>query len=1416
MANTEGIPDEDLKKLLSIDKNDFENRRGVPRGIIERQRMMDDFDIDPEFKPAATVIRSSRRPVVKSSREVAKQKRSGISGKVSEELDRKEKSVTFQDDSEDEDELPPLSGDDEDELPPLSEEGEETTTKDVMSSSSEVPNIQEKDISNSSAKAAIISEYVMERKNPKEPTKKISKFKLRQMQKNESTKSGFPSFDIPVGKLTRGGGKAKPKFNTPTSSLPEQTVKKEKVIASVKNDQSDADKMIANMSKEEINESISEIESILSPDMINFLKSRKKTTKISPNPKGVEKKSIIDQKSEAQEKKDVQISKPSIDNRATTSELLSNIRTEEDLEKAFVETFNSTLVTEDNEENERTLEKATELLRSTSTRQRLMGAKIACELLEERLTNQQSNESVEKSSDYPDLLPVALRCILDAPSPFKQQQIISSSLKALSILVRLFVHTEHRLNVGCKIDRNTENDIYQQYFMNDDVAITASSKLYQSDSKAPASVIPAADGCYTTDASAESAKADAAAFYSDPAWTLLSRMRIIPCLSNILLSYQKVRVKSSVDFSIESSTIESICSILCTLSLRSPGAAVAIAQNKHLFPVLINMTLDPNNDESQSFVVNTSLAFPTIYLSSVIARQSREASKAIEEKVLESILYITASKALNDEEHVLQQWCLILWRTMLRYGLGLNILSSILSMSVERLTESSYSTHNIAAEYFSAYSVICDCAKFASLHKGFKNADNKNLLTDDGRETLAMSGMWLSSHVENVANLLSRHSIDLDTDEGLKLAASKLRFLTSYFEAATPSDIMGNISAPKNVIHVPVLSFEKIIPVIEIILQPGDFWNCLQVVISPWEESVNSKKYAAAHSFINAFFRLIVIAQSKMQKSLESREEGKMSENNQAQLLDIMERLFIGTTQALTAPGKQLSKYKDVSLATKRYSNICRSTISCFLLDAIPLVQSKVPMSSIQSYVFSLIGSFERGEEALAVQILSYNVLFSEVAKERELFGVLALRDIMLKEFCIGSVSQAQLDHSFKLSGSAGLLPSGIGPFGLESLRSETDKRAPPNESSGTDSTDLEPSILPVGQDWIWKLLSSSSSAKDSESDSAQQATEDIINAALRIIIHIENTKMPYADFIGKGSKMYFLLNSCFAPENVLRSQNFVNLFLETFSKYDTISAGDTKSFLTSCYIHSSHHRKSMMDGADYDKVLEVFFNDIVGPNDMDMLSRKSVQAIDDFVNDLSTGFIDFGAQYTSFIYGIRFLLMPTFPIRVKKLLLEKIKDLLHLLTTQEELDDPAKLQLSLSKFLLGGNRLFDDSERDNPAWLDLLASTLSKMDTIIQRREGFFYVYAISSLARNLASSSVKCECGLKAMKKRLRNMPKPIYADISACAKLCMEQKCSNANELAAIAIKTCNSDPENLNDFDTVVEKLVNTYNSISNDL
>lgn len=1414
MANTEGIPDEDLKKLLSIDNNDFENRRGVPRGLIERQRMMDDFDLDPEFKPAATVIRSSRRPVVKSSREVAKQKRSGISEKVSEELDRKGKSVTFQDDSEDEDELPPLSGDDEDELPSLSIEGEEKTTKATTKPSSQVPNIQEKDISNSSAKASIISEYVMERKNPKEPTKKISKFKLRQMQKNESTKSGFPSFDIPVGKLTRSGGKARANFNTPTSSSPQQTVKKEKVIASVKNDQSDADKMIANMSKEEISESISEIESILSPDMINFLKNRKKTTKVSQSPKGAEKKSIINQKSEAQEKKDVQTLKPSTDNRTNTSKLLSNIRTEEELEKAFVETFNSTLVTEDKDENETSLEKATELLRSTSTRQRLMGAKIACELLEERLKNQKSNEPVEKSCDYPDLLPVALRCILDAPSPFKQQQIILFSLKALSILVRLFVHPEHRLNVECKIDRNTENDVYQQYFMNDDAPITASSKLYQSDSKAPASAIPAADGCYTTDASAESAKADAAAFYSDPAWTLLSRMRIIPCLSNILLSYQKV--KSSVDFSIESSTIESICTILCTLSLRSPGAAVAMAQNKHLFPVLINMTLDPNNDESQSFVVNTSLAFPTIYLSSVIARQSREASKAIEEKVLESILYITASKALNDEEHVLQQWCLILWRTMLRYGLGLNILSSILPMSVERLTESSDSTHNIAAEYFSAYSVICDCAKFASLHRGFKNTDNKNLLTDDGRETLAMSGMWLSSHVESVANLLSRHSIDLDTDEGLKLAASKLRFLTSYFEAATPSDIMGNISAPKNVIHVPVLSFEKIIPVIEKILQPGDFWNCLQVVISPREESVTSKKYASAHSFINAFFKLIVIAQSKMQKSLKSREEGKMSENNQAQLLDIMERLFVGTTQALTAPGKQISNYKNVSLATKRYSNICRSTISYFLLDAIPLVQSKVPMSGIQSYIFSLIGSFERGEEALAVQILSYNVLFSEVAKERELFGVLSLRDIMLKEFCIGPVSQTQLDHSFKLSGSAGLLTSGIGPFGLESLRSETDKRAPPNESSGTDSTDLEPSILPVGQDWIWKLLSSSSSAKDSESDSAQQATEDIINAALRIIIHIENTKMPYADFIGKGSKMYFLLNSCFAPESVLRSQNFENLFLEAFSKYDTISTGDTKAFLTSCYFHSSHHRKSIMDGADYDKVLEVFFNHTVGPNDMDMLSRKSVQAIDDFVNDLSTGFIDFGAQYTSFIYGIRFLLMPTFPIRIKKHLLEKIKDLLHLLTTQEELDNPAKLQISLSKFLLGGNRLFDDSERDNPAWLDLLASTLSKMDTTIQRREGFFYVYAISSLARNLASSSVKCECGLKAMKKRLRNMPKPIYSDISTCAELCMQQKCSNAIELAAVAITACNSDPENINDFDALMEKLVNTYNSISNDL
>eukprot|EP00957_Ditylum_brightwellii_P151883 11566197-Ditylum_brightwellii.AAC.1 len=83
MANTEGIPDEKLASLLSIpvdvDVNGHhvnvgttsasastKKKKKLPHGLIERQRMMDEFQMDGDdmstmnMRPSATVIRLSR------------------------------------------------------------------------------------------------------------------------------------------------------------------------------------------------------------------------------------------------------------------------------------------------------------------------------------------------------------------------------------------------------------------------------------------------------------------------------------------------------------------------------------------------------------------------------------------------------------------------------------------------------------------------------------------------------------------------------------------------------------------------------------------------------------------------------------------------------------------------------------------------------------------------------------------------------------------------------------------------------------------------------------------------------------------------------------------------------------------------------------------------------------------------------------------------------------------------------------------------------------------------------------------------------------------------------------------------------------------------------------------------------------
>jgi len=1390
MANTEGISDEDLSKLFTMDDS---NNRGMPRGLRERQRMMDDFDTEGEFQPSAKVIRSSKRPVIKSSKKSSK-----VGGKA----------VTFTSDNAPVDSLGKSQG--------------------IGETGSSLPSIQEKNVPMHNP---ILAESIMERSvvPPKEPQaepKKVSKFKMRQQQKNNATKGGFPSFDIPVGTFTRKGQTEKKPFQSSFQKL--SNVGNGDNIS--ESQPSDADNLLVNMSKAEISESVAEIESILSAETIQFLRNRHQnkshidaSNKSTTNDGAPEASAVLD-KADKIKIKNEGVSRPmSLEEKEQTAKLLANIQTEEELDVAFAAAMGGIIIDRENIENESELEAASKLLRSTAMRQRMLGAKNVCELLEVRLDSllDESNSSWNEnmSDDFPELLPVALRCILDSPSPQKHTQLLSYALRAISSLVIMFAHPNHRKDLKLSSLHRHVDDIFQENFMHDTVPTTVASASYNKGLNSPMEKSALGEGCYSTDASADSAKSDAKAFYSDPAWTLLSRMRLIPCLANILTSHLRMRQANADNPVFSAEFVRAACTILSVLSVRSPGAAVAIAQHKDLIPSLISLTLEPSNCGEHGFVVNTSVAFPTIYLSCVISRQSRSAAKSLE-AVLETIVYITATDATNKDEYRLQQWCLILWRTMLRYGLGLRLLSSLLPLSIPRLASNSTCDSSLAAEYLSAYCVICECAKITIVHGGFQSAAKKNILSDSDRETLAMSGMRLASLAQNCANACIK-DISSESCQTMKVMSAKLRFLASYFDASSPSDMMGGAPASDNIAFVPVISLEKIVAALDSLLDKN-LSDVLQIVVSTdaCSQSGFSLEYeAAACGFVETFYSILRIIAEKT-KILNSREEGKVSSSSDLEIDLLVVKVFSFTINILK---KDAAPATDLPMSRLRWINRAHASLGKFLSFAFPSylasttdsIEATLPV--LQSFVFTVIGGLQRGDEAVAAQIFSQDILFTKIEGQNS-NNALFLQDIMMREICTNPKAQAQLNHSFKLNGGPGLTANGIGYFGLESLRSETDFRLAPSKASDSNIQDTSDSlILPLGEDWLWKLLSSTIDEASAGSDAKTTAAE-IVNASLQFLLYVENIGMSFARRVHPGSKMYYLLNTCFYPESTIRNEIFESLFLQAFSSYQNqaLQRGipSAKSFIAACYQHSDHFKKFKADGADYDKVMELFFNEEAShPNSMG-LSTKDLKAVDDFVDDLCVAFTDFGAQYECFVHAIRFLLTPIMPVRVRSRVLDRIRDLLHLLTTQEEIDDQSggKIAESLVSFYLGGISFVDESQRDSSSFLDILASTLMK-SACSQRREGFFYYYAVGCLARSLASSCIRCECGVKAMRRRLKDMKEEIWMDISSTAICCMKRRCKNAEELSIAVIEVCKngSIAEEVSDFgfDMVLEKLLEVH-------
>eukprot|EP00559_Dactyliosolen_fragilissimus_P009486 CAMPEP_0184862466 /NCGR_PEP_ID=MMETSP0580-20130426/6920_1 /TAXON_ID=1118495 /ORGANISM="Dactyliosolen fragilissimus" /LENGTH=1736 /DNA_ID=CAMNT_0027360345 /DNA_START=692 /DNA_END=5899 /DNA_ORIENTATION=+ len=958
MANTEGLTDEALHSLLSID-NDTEsssnhphdrNRHRKPfpsrgnRQRFDRMAMMDAFDDDKDndrmndmdIIPSARVIRPSRQS---SSKSKLKSKSQTTTTTTTTTTNNRNRII----------------------------ENSSSTTSSTSTSTTTTPH-----------RSVFVSERIMERP--------VSHVRMTQMQSNnnldadadtgETTTNiymnttapksrflskihnkktsngiqGFPSMNIPFGSLTRKNNNHKnPETNVNLDSTTTTTqmsnkhyhsttknINTQSISTSSQNvddgnhDDDDASLLFQNMSLSEIREAQSEIQSALSSESIQFLQTRGKLKKMKlqqekkqQNQKQKQKQTpsqqsfntnkhdkhvhFVNNSGNSSSPKD---DKTNYNHDSKTNEfipleekiqmanLLSSIQTENELDEAFAKyhatTHNITTTTNNNNHNDAgtdtdtasshnpltdshennnnhdtdkdindlSLDDSTKLLRSTEIRQRALGVKKICHLLEaeiddmivscddkDGLSNSNSPQhhltSTEtQSQQHPQLLPVALRCLLDSSSPVKKHLMYSHTLRALHALILLHIHPNQRIithphhvthsmihhmqghgnNAQMSLSLNYMEDIIMPYHHNHHGKEGGDSQSQQQQQSTSTNTImdkaniEGSGVYYATDPSTkqqQSATADSKAFYSDPSWTLLSRMRIIPRLAEIVQlcipststsipnKYHDVHHHHHPCYSVESHI--ALCGILANMAKRSPGAACAIAAHKVILPKLVFVTLSagsnyyimqqqqqqkqqqqPSSSSSSldisPFPVHAHMALPTLILLRTLVLQSRTAATSMLREpfsIIERIQPLLSITPENDVEYACQRYSLVLWRTFLRYGLGFTHITTLLPLAVansskvrsgtnsypyysggKNSSSSSSPEHGIhimydmSSDFSSACSAVCDCARIATKHNALIKTKDNSFKVEETSQLLMMVGTRIVPHVRACAESL--------------------------------------------------------------------------------------------------------------------------------------------------------------------------------------------------------------------------------------------------------------------------------------------------------------------------------------------------------------------------------------------------------------------------------------------------------------------------------------------------------------------------------------------------------------------------------------------------------------------------------------------------------------------------------------
>lgn len=1078
---------------------------------------------------------------------------------------------------------------------------------------------------------------------------------------------------------------------TSSASIYDNNIKPSNPISSgISND---AQAMLDSMSNEEIRREITDLEKSLNPETIAFLRRRghsKADQRQGSSPKAAsqvtKQEADVDQKLLLTEKERL-------------AKLLAEVRTIADLDETYRAEMGDREFDEKDFRSGTDFEIAFTLLRSTDRRQRFWAAKTVAEQLQLDVklgtAYPISSDSLESTEwPYPRLLPVSLRCLLDEPLNTAGGQFLlhASVLQAIYCLLRLRVHPDHLIRID-----DCENDcssIYQQY-IDDKVPASWFSNSYPSvDVKALAT----SDfmSAYATGSSSETAQADSEAFLRDPLWTLTSKMKVIPGLARLL----RHRLPDDA--------VVSICGILASVALHNRGAATAIAQHKELLSSLLEQVAG-NTGDSMRLIV----AIPTVRLLITLARQSRAAAESL--RVEELILRFLMIPSNGRLDFVLQQWALILWRTLLRYGLCLTLFPTLVSLAARSISLAT-KPPSLAPEFFSAFAAFADCAKCASVELS--------------RE---LSLPALSSLARQATDILGRLKLEdvqqADAKETLHLYTSLLLFLEAMVDCSTSGLLFKESKSDIDDKRVVALA-SSIMSTVEQTAFASHVRTCMSMENSRMS-SLSGE--ASTCGFLSAVFSAAWTVYSYSRPNNVSVTKPVIV----PQLFSCLAESLMASLYAAELPGAIFCNNRTRALPCAR---VGWRKAAYFSMVRFVIGTKMVGIETRRALVFSCLESLDVGDESCAVALFCDDEILTPNRNPAALLerpG--SLSTFFVREFCRSDVTQRQLEHSFKLHGGMEFFSIGTGPLELQTLLPEL-------FLSRGQSSRHETGLLPLDTMWLWQVLAGSVHSSDPLKGSADVGdAKNVVENCLNLLIEIEESSdallRNYCDSRSTGSKLYFLLNVCLHPESVFEGVQPVMLFL--LDRYSEV-VDFANDFTHACYLHSikdsasvsMHNENSSTE--DEENLLKTLRSN----------ELNSARVLDDFVGDMCEAFVDYGAQYAFIAKSIRLFLLPGFSVNVRCEVVRRLKGLTHLLTLEDD-----NVALMLEQYISGGLPAVDGSSKDPPEILEVLSGVYWNESSRVDG--GLVCTLAVALLARNLVVSLGGDESQFSIARRRINGLP-------------------------------------------------------------